>query len=99
MLINPEAFSHLVRTGSLEAEQRQIRAARCRTWVVTHDVLNEFNARYATVALLSKELNIGTKGVGGWIREHGIPLAFAVADVKQIIVERKHMKGLAAKCR
>ncbi|TBF35230.1 hypothetical protein ELG88_08380 [Rhizobium leguminosarum] len=95
LLINPEAFAYLVRTGALEAEQRQLRAARCPTWVVSDAVVREFEARYATVATLSKETGVGTKGVGSWIREHAVPLAFPVESVKQVIVERRLLAGLS----
>lgn len=89
LLLQAEAFAFLVRTGNIKAEQRQLRVARAPTWVMTEADFKEFDARYVTFARLSKEIGVGSRGLGKILNEKGAPLAFPMESVKQGIVERR----------
>ncbi|MDK4733961.1 TniQ family protein [Rhizobium sp. CNPSo 3490] len=93
LLLKAEAFAFLVRTGDIKAEQRQLRVARAPTWVMTEADFKEFDARYVTFSRLSKEIRVGSRGLGKILAERGASLAFPMESVKQGIVERRHLSA------
>lgn len=92
--LTAEAFAFLVREGHLRAEQKQLRSARVPAWVMTKADFEEFNTRYVTYALLSKETGIGVRGLARVLQEKGAQLAFPMEKVKQGIVERRYISGV-----